>query len=62
METMRHRIARVAVGHRWVSLSIALVITAFFSYGLKDVHGKTIFSDLFPSTLTRISAIRSPSR
>ena len=50
METMRHRIARVAVGHRWVSLSIALVITAFFSYGLKDVHGKTIFSDLFPST------------
>ena len=50
METMRHRIARIAVGNRWVSLSIALVITAFFSYGLKDVHGKTIFSDLFPST------------
>ncbi len=50
MENMRHRIARIAVQNRWISLSIALVITAFFSYGLKDVHGKTIFSDLFPTT------------
>ncbi len=47
---MRHRIARIAVRNRWVSLSLALLVTAFFSYGLKDVHGRTIFSDLFPST------------
>ena len=50
METFRHRIARVAVHNRWLSLALAIAVTAVFSYGLLHVQAKTIFSDLFPKT------------
>ncbi len=50
METVRNKIARVAVRNRWISLGVALAVTAFFGYGLLHVQAKTIFSDLFPKT------------
>lgn len=50
MESIRHKIARIAVRNSWVSLGITLVITAVFGYGLLHVEAKTIFSDLFPKT------------
>ena len=46
--TLRHRFAALVINNRGLSLSILMLITAFFAYGLKDVQIRTIFSDLFP--------------
>ena len=50
METIRHKISRIAVRNAWVTLGVALLITAVFGYGLFHVQAKTIFSDLFPKS------------
>ncbi len=50
MESIRHKISRIAVRNAWVTLGIALLITAVFGYGLFHVQAKTIFSDLFPKS------------
>lgn len=50
MNTIRHRIAQLALASPLLSLLIALLITAFFGYGALRVEARTIFSDLFPST------------
>lgn len=47
-ETIRHKIARLSVRRPWLTLAIALMITAFFAVGLSKVEVRTIFSDLFP--------------
>lgn len=48
MEGIRHKVARMAVGNRWVTVGVMLVITLVFGYGCLSVVSKTIFSDLFP--------------
>ena len=50
METVRHKIARIAVTNSWLTLGIALMITAVFGYGLLHVETRTVFSDLFPKS------------
>lgn len=58
METIRHKIARLAVRKRWISLGITLLITAVFGYGLLHVEARTIFSDLFPKTHPFVKAYK----
>ncbi len=50
MESLRHKVARIAVSNRWVTLSVMLLITVVLGYGVLRVESKTIFSDLFPKT------------
>lgn len=50
LETIRHKVARVAVQNRWYTLGAALLITVVFAYGLLHVEARTIFSDLFPKS------------
>ena len=50
METIRHKIARIAVRNSWTTLGLAIFITCVFGYGLLHVEARTIFSDLFPKT------------
>lgn len=50
METIRHKVARITVRNRWLTLGSALLITVIFAWGLMRVEAKTIFSDLFPKT------------
>jgi predicted RND superfamily exporter protein len=50
VESIRHKVARIAVHHRWYTLGIAVLISLIFGYGLLHVQVKTIFSDLFPKT------------
>lgn len=45
---LRHRLARLTLRHRFISLGIILAVTAFFAAGLVRVELRTIFSDLFP--------------
>ena len=45
---IRHRLARLTLRHRLLSLGIILAVTAFFAAGLTRVELRTIFSDLFP--------------
>jgi uncharacterized protein len=45
---LRHRFAALVINNGGISLSILMLITAFFAYGLRDVEIRTIFSDLFP--------------
>lgn len=47
-EGLRHRLARLTLQHRAISLGILLLLTAFFAVGLTRVELRTIFSDLFP--------------
>ena len=58
METIRHKIARLAVRNRWISLGLTLLITAIFGYGLLHVEARTIFSDLFPKTHPFVKAYK----
>ena len=58
MESLRHKIARLAVRNRWVTLGIALAITLFFGYGLLHIEARTIFSDLFPKTHPFVQAFK----
>jgi len=44
----RHSLAWLTLHHRFLSLGIILLLTAFFTAGLKKVELRTIFSDLFP--------------
>ena len=50
METIRHKVARIAVRNSWYTLGAALLISLVFAYGLLHIEAKTIFSDLFPKT------------
>ena len=50
METIRHKVARMAVRNGWRTIAVALLISLIFGYGLFRVEARTIFSDLFPST------------
>lgn len=50
MSTIRNRIALLALQRPWLSLLLALCVTAFFAYGALRVDSRTIFSDLFPSS------------
>jgi predicted RND superfamily exporter protein len=50
LETIRHKVARLAVRKPWYTLGAALLISLVFGYGLLHVEAKTIFSDLFPKT------------
>jgi predicted RND superfamily exporter protein len=50
LESIRHKIARIAVRNAWITLGIALLITVVLGYGLFHVQAKTIFSDLFPKS------------
>ncbi len=45
---LRHRFAALIINNRGISLTILMLITAFFAYGLRSVEIKTVFSDLFP--------------
>jgi uncharacterized protein len=45
---VRHRIASLLLGHRFVALVAVGVVTAFFAAGLPHVQIKTVFSDLLP--------------
>lgn len=45
---LRHRFAALVINNRGISLTILMLITAFFAYGLRYVEIRTIFSDLFP--------------
>jgi uncharacterized protein len=45
---LRHRFAALVINNRGISLSILMLVTAFFAWGLRDVQIRTIFSDLFP--------------
>ena len=58
MESLRHKIARLAVRNRWVTLGIALAITLFFGVGLLHIEARTIFSDLFPRTHPFVQAFK----
>ena len=58
METIRHKIARLAVRNRWISLGLTLLITAVFGYGLLHVEARTIFSDLFPKSHPFVKAYK----
>lgn len=58
METIRHKVARIAVRNRWASLGIALLITLVFGYGLLHVEARTVFSDLFPKTHPFVQAYK----
>jgi len=46
--TLRHRFAALVVNNRGISLTVLMLITAFFAVGLTKVEIRTIFSDLFP--------------
>ncbi len=48
METVRYRIAKYVMRHRWAALLIMFAITAFFAVGAANTKLKTIFSDLLP--------------
>ena len=58
METIRHKIARLAVRNRWISLGVTLLITAIFGYGFLHVEARTIFSDLFPKSHPFVKAYK----
>jgi len=58
LETIRHKIARLAVRNRWISLGLTLLITAVFGYGLLHVEARTIFSDLFPKSHPFVKAYK----
>lgn len=58
MESIRHKVARLAVRNRWISLGITLLVTAIFGYGLLHVEARTIFSDLFPKSHPFVKAYK----
>ena len=58
METIRHKLARLAVRNSWLFLGVALLITILFSYGALQVVARTIFSDLFPKTHPFVQAYK----
>lgn len=58
METIRHRLARIAVRNAWWTLGAALLATLVFAYGLMHVEARTIFSDLFPKSHPFVQAFK----
>lgn len=58
METIRHKVARIAVRNSGFTLALALIVTAVFGYGLVLVETKTIFSDLFPKSHPFVQAYK----
>lgn len=58
MESIRHKVARIAVHNRWWTLGLAVLITLVFGYGLLQVEARTIFSDLFPKTHPFVQAYK----
>ncbi|NMF98855.1 MMPL family transporter [Aromatoleum toluolicum] len=60
MEAMelRHRLARFALGHRFLVLTVMALATAFFAVGLQRIEVRTIFSDLFPKNHPFVQAYK----
>ena len=48
MQGFRFRLASATVRHRWLTMLLIGLVTAFFAAGLPKVELRTIFSDLFP--------------
>lgn len=58
MNTIRHKIAHWTLKRPWLSLLLALAVTAFFAVGAARVEVRTIFSDLFPETHPFVQTFR----
>ncbi|BAL24210.1 RND family transporter [Azoarcus sp. KH32C] len=55
---LRHRLARFALGHRFLVLTVMALATAFFAVGLQRIEVRTIFSDLFPKSHPFVQAYK----
>jgi predicted RND superfamily exporter protein len=58
LNTIRHKIAHWTLKRPWLSLLLALAVTAFFAVGAARVEVRTIFSDLFPETHPFVQTFR----
>ena len=69
MQGFRFRLASATVRHRWLTMLLIGLVTAFFAAGLPKVELRTIFSDLFQKNhpfvqtnrMTRLEQVREIS-